>query len=205
MLYLKNLRYIAILLFAVVLVIGCAGTRPPVDGDREQISGGDSPDWVYNPSEESNDDNKAFVGVSQQYAMEQQARSDAERDAFERALMSMGAFGKILVERALSQAGVSTTIVNPGVAENRLSEWRARGAVLGDLTEWHIENWKLFEGGRWRHFYVANCLFLMPRDAARRFAEEVLRQQAEAAQAQEERENLQRALEQMDRLQTDDW
>ncbi len=200
-----KLRFIVAAMLVISLVIGCAGTKPSVEGDKQQLTGEKRPSWVNNPKKKSDDKIKAFAGISRQYAMEQDARRDAQRAAFEEALLSMGAFGKLLIERAASEAGVATTIVNPGVAENQLSQWRAKGAVLGDVDEWHVEKWREFSGGKWSDFYVVNCLFLMPRDAVKRFAKELLEQQAAAEKAEENQKNIQRALEQMERLQTEDW
>lgn len=201
----QKLSSIIAAMLVIALAIGCAGTKPAVEGDKQQLSGEKRPDWVNNPKKKSNDKIKAFAGISRQYSMEQDARRDAQRAAFEEALLSMGAFGKLLIERAASEAGVSTSIVNPGVAENHLSQWRAKGAVLGDVHEWHVEKWRELSGGKWNEYYVVNCLFLMPRDAVKQFAKELLEQQAAAEKAEENQAKIQRALEQMERLQTGDW
>ncbi len=200
-----KLRFLVACLLVVGLVIGCAGTKPPMDGDKQQLSKDDRPDWVNEPGKESNKNVKAFAGISRQFAMERDARQDAKITAFGEALTSMGTFGKMLIEQASSNAGIATSIINPGVADNILSEWKAKGGVLGDIPEWHIERWREFSDGRWNEYYVATCLFLMPRDAAKQFAQQILEQQAISEQDAENQKKIQAALEQMERLQTGDW
>ena len=201
-------KIIAIIILAVFIagiIGGCGGSKQLMEGEKKQITGQDKPDWIDNPRKEDTKTTKAFVGVSRQYAMEQQARNDARLNAYVQAIDNMGVYGKRKINQVLSEMGVSTDIVNPGIVQDEMTKLKSEGVAMGDITEWHIEKWQKYEGGRWRDYFAVYCLFSMPREAAQNFMEDVLKRQARAAEAQEEKENLNRALEKMKELEASDW
>ncbi len=203
-----NYRNIAVLLVGTLiaaLVAGCGGTKPPMEGTKELIAGGDPPKWASNPHKESDKKFKAFVGVSRQYTMESMARNDARLDAFKQAIDDMGVYGERKIYQVVSEMGMSSDIVNPGVVQDELTRLRTRGVATGEIKETHVQHWRKFEGGKWRDYYIVRCLFLVPRDAAKQFMQDVLKAQADAAQAEKDRANLLRAMEKMKQLQAEDW
>ncbi len=201
----KRIVYLLLTVFTVSLIIGCASTKPPMEGTKKLISGGDRPVWVDNPQKESNKENKAFSGISRQYAMEQQARNDARLNAYVQAIDNMGVYGKRKINQVISEVGVSTDIVNSGIVQDEMSKLKSEGVAMGDVNEWHVEKWQMFEGGRWRDYYIVYSLFMMPREAVKDFMESVLKRQAQAAEIQKEKENLNRALDKMKELEASDW
>jgi hypothetical protein len=201
----KTIAVILTTVFVAGLIAGCASTKPPMEGAKVQLSGGERPSWVDNPNKESDKQNKAFTGVSRQYAMEQQARNDARLNAYIQAIDNMGVYGKRKINQVASEVGVSTDIVNPGIVQDEMTKLKSEGAAMGDVKEWHVEKWQMYEGGRWRDYYIVDCLFIMPREAVKEFMENVLKQQAAAAQVQKEKENINRALDKMKEMEASDW
>ena len=192
-------------LFLLSLVIGCGATKPPLEGTKQLIQGDDPPGWATKPGKESDKKNKAFVGISRQFAMEAMARGDARLDAFKQAIDDMGVYGERKIYQVISEMGMSTDIVNQGVVQDEMTKLRTRGVAMGEMKEAHIQHWRKYEGGKWRDFYIARCLFLMPRDAAANFMQNVLKQQADAAEAEKDRANLLRAMEKMKLMEAEDW
>lgn len=197
----------AILSFAFItgIIAGCAGTKPPMEGQKQQQTGMEKPKWIDNPRKEDTKETKAFVGVSRQYAMEQQARNDARFNAYIQAIDNMGVYGKRKINQVVSEVGMSTDIVNPGIVQDEMTKMKSEGVAVGDVKEWHVEKWQMYEGGRWRDYYIVYSLFLMPREAVKDFMANILKQQSDAAKAQKEKENLNRALEKMRELEASDW
>ena len=201
----KSIIYLLLSVFTLSLVMGCASTKPPIEGQKKQITGMDRPKWIDNPREEDTKKEKAFAGVSRQYAMEQQARNDSRVNAYVQAIDNMGVYGKRKINQVISEAGVSTDIVNSGIVQDEMTKLKSEGVAVGEVNEWHVEKWQMYEGGRWKDYYIVYSLFLMPREAVKDFMENVLKQQAQAAQAQKEKENLNRALDKMKELEASDW
>ncbi len=189
----------------VLLVLAGCGHKQMLDGGRKLVEGTDPPSWVIQPSKESDEDFKAYSGQSRQYAMEQQARNDARLNAYIQAVDDMGVYGKRKIQQVASEVGVSDDIVNPGIVQDEMTKMKSEGVALGEIEEWHIERWEMMDAGRIKTFYIARCLFKMPRGAAKEFLERVLQQQAAAAESAQQRENINRALEKMKELDASDW
>ena len=202
-------NYVVVLLvlsaFVAGIIGGCAGTKPPAEGEKQQLTGFDRPKWIDNPSKEDTKEAKAFVGVSRQYAMEQQARNDARINAYIQAIDNMGVYGKRKIDQVISEVGLSADIINPGVVQDEMTRLKAEGVAVGDVKEWHVEKWQMYMGGEWKTYYAVFCQFLMPREAVKKFMEDVLKKQAQAAEAERDRQNLNRALEKMKELEASDW
>lgn len=191
-----------IVMLVVGLLGGCAGNLA-LDGSRRQISGGERPSWVDNPEKESNKTIKAFAGMSRQYAMESDARTDARMNAYSQAIDAAGMQGKRMFDQVASQVGASSDILTPGIVQDEMTRLKSQGVALGDVKQWHVEQWELMEHGSVRRYFVVHCLFLMPRDAPKQFMENLLQAKAAAETDAQVRENINRALEKMDQLQDD--
>jgi hypothetical protein len=190
------------LLLVMGLLGGCAG-KMARDGSRRQISGGDRPAWVDNPDKESSKSVKAFAGMSRQYAMESDARTDARMNAYIQAIDAAGMQGKRMFDQVASQVGASSDILTPGIVQDEMTRLKSQGVALGDVKQWHVEQWELLEQGSVRRYFVVHCLFQMPRDAPKQFMENLLQAKAAAEADAQVRENINRALEKMDQLQDD--
>ena len=201
----KNIIWLIIIAVTLSMFIGCASTKPPMEGQKKQITGMDRPKWIDNPKTEDTKKAKAFTGVSRQYAMEQQARNDSRVNAYVQAIDNMGVYGKRKINQVISEVGVSTDIVNSGIVQDEMTKLKSEGVAVGEVNEWHVEKWQMYEGSRWKDYYIVYSLFMMPREAVKDFMENVLKQQAQAAEAQKEKENLNRALDKMKELEASDW
>jgi hypothetical protein len=191
-------------LLAALILVGCAGKKL-ADGQSRLLEAPERPVWVDEPERESNRDYKAYAGVSRQYSMEQQARNDARLNAYIQAIDDMGVYGKRKIQQVASEVGVSTDIVNPGIVQDVMTKMKSEGVALGEVTEWHVLHYEMKDGNRMRPYVVATCLFKMPRTAAQDFMEQVLRQQELAAENEQLRENINRALERMKEMDATDW
>jgi hypothetical protein len=205
----KNVLRTASIALLCVLLASCGSKQAQMmDGQSRQISGGEQPGWVDDPQSalgKKDTEHKAYSGMSRQYAMEQQARTDARMDAYKQAIDDMGMYGKRKILQVLSEVGVTTDIVNQGVVQDEMTKMKSEGGVLGEVSKWHIERWEMLKSGQMKTYYVARCLFKMPRAAAKEFMENVLKRHADAAEAEKERANIHRALEKMKDMDAQDW
>lgn len=201
----RSLKHFLALLLAAVILVSCAGKGKLMEGQRRQINGDDRPAWIDAPEKESNKDFKVFPGLSRQFAMEADARNDARQNAYIQAVESMGIQGKRMFDQVASLIGASDEILTPGIVQDEMTRLKAEGVALGEMKQWHIERWEMLDNGRLRQYFVAHCLYQVPRDAAKQFMENLLQTRAAAAEDAKVRENINRALEKMKELQSMDW
>ena len=131
----KSVSYFVLAVLSLSLIMGCASTKQPMEGQKTQISGMDRPKWIDNPKTESTKTDKAFVGVSRQYAMEQQARNDSRVNAYVQAIDNMGVYGKRRINQVLSEVGMSTDIVNPGIVQDEMTKLKSEGVAVGEVNK----------------------------------------------------------------------
>jgi len=192
------------LLFVLILLLACAAPKPPV-GTKECLSGCEAPKWVDNPSKVDTRKEKAFVGVSKNWAMEQSAKSDARLDAYKQAVDATGLYGKRKLTEVKSIIGAATDIFTAGGVSDETTKLKSVGVARGEVKEYHVQHWRRYEEGGVEEYYVIYALFMMPRDAANKFMEDVLRRQRELEQAEEVQANIDRALEKIKELEAEDW
>jgi hypothetical protein len=135
--------------------------------------------------------------------MESDARTDARMNAYIQAIDAAGMQGKRMFDQVASQVGASSDILTPGIVQDEMTRLKSQGVALGDVKQWHVEQWELLEQGSVRRYFVVHCLFQMPRDAPKQFMENLLQAKAAAEADAQVRENINRALEKMDQLQDD--
>lgn len=176
-----------------------------MEGSRRQISGGDRPSWVDNPQKESTKEMKAFAGLSRQFAMESDARTDARMNAYIQAIDAAGLQGKRMFDQVASLIGASSDILTPGVVQDEMTRLKGQGVAMGDVKQWHVEQWELLENGALRRYFVVQALFMMPKDAPKQFMENLLKAKAAAEADEQVRQNINRALEKMQEMQSEDW
>ncbi len=199
----RLVKPILTLVMAALVLGGCTGGRQLMEGQRRQVDGGERPAWVDNPDKEISKDVKCFPGLSRQFAMEADARNDARQNAYIQAVESMGIQGKRMFDQVASLVGASDDILTPGVVQDEMTRLKAEGVALGEIKQWHIERWEMVDSGALRQYFVAHCLYQVPRDAAKQFMENLLQTRAAAAEDDKVRENINRALEKMHELQTE--
>jgi len=193
------------LLLAALVLVGCSGGRKLMEGNRRLVEGGERPAWVDNPQKESTKEVKAFAGLSRQFAMESDARTDARMNAYIQAIDAVGLQGRRMFDQVASLVGASSDILNPGVVQDEMTRLKGQGVAMGEVQEWHVEQWEMLENGALRRYFVVQCLFLMPKDAPKQFMENLLKAQAAAAADADVRQNINRALEKMQEMQDWDW
>jgi type IV pilus biogenesis protein CpaD/CtpE len=190
------------ILLALCLVAGCAAQRKYY---TKCLKGEETPNWVHEIGKQNTKKLKAFCGVSKQYSMEQQARSDARLDAYKQAIDDMGVYGKRKLHEVVSSAGVSTDIIDPAVVSDEMTKLKAIGVAIGRVKEYHVQFWEKVDEGGVRNYYVVYCLYLVPRDAVKKYMESVLKRQAALAKEERDRENINRALEKLKEFEAEDW
>jgi hypothetical protein len=203
------LKNTSVIFVCMLLVSSCGLKNQSLqNGQSRQIAGGERPEWVNDPSSalgKKDTVHKAYAGMSRQYAMEQQARNDARLNAYFQAIDDMGIYGKRKIAQVTSEIGVSSDIVNPAIVQDELTKLKSEGVALGEIDKWHIERYEKNEGGKRRNFYIAHCLFKVPRSAAEQFIEKVLQKQAAVAESQKQKENINRAIELRKKMDASDW
>ena len=58
----KSVAYLTLSIFTVFFIMGCASTKPPMEGQKKQITGTERPIWIDNPRKEDTKKEKAFAG-----------------------------------------------------------------------------------------------------------------------------------------------
>ncbi len=197
----KFLIYFVMIAIAASLMIGCSSNKA-VHGSDELISGNKNPKWVDEPEKASTKKEKAFIGVSRQFSMEQDARSDARRDAYKQAVEALGVYVKSKVNEVVSSVNMSDNILSPAVVRDELSRIEAAGITVGNVKEYHLQKYKKMDNDKVSYYYVAYCQYLVDRNYTKQVMENMVKKQKELTDNEKDKVQLDRALEKIKELDT---
>ncbi len=184
---------------------GCAGNKEMAEGEAIQVEGGSMPSWAQTPEKASTDEEKAFIGVSRQHSMEQDARSDARRDAYRQAVEALGVYVKSKIDEVVSSVDMGNNILAPAVVRDEMSRIQASGISVGEPQEYYVQKWKKKSDGKFDYYYIAYCRYMVPKEYPKQLMENILNQEKAKLQDQKEQEMIDRALQKMDQMNTDDF
>ncbi len=192
------------LLSMLLLSVGCAAHRPV--GFESRITEADPPEWTVRPMKFDTKEAKAFCGVSHNVSSEALARDNALENARKQIVDAMGTYGKHVIDQVISAVGTAGSVLDPALIGDDANKLVSEGMVKTRAKEFHIEKWaRTKPGGEIDFYYKAYVLVLWNNKDAEEAVAESIRRQSEAKVSQAERRNLERALEQMKRLQSEDW
>lgn len=186
------------------LVTGCASIN--MIGEQKLISTqGQKGCWVANPSCTDTKEVKAFTGVSHNYAMETDARDDALKNARKQIIDATGVSGERKVYEIISSAGVSSDIISPAVISDDMTKLVSDAFVKARAKEFYIEQWKEWKADGPSTFYKVYVLVLIPNSEVEAQIKESLKNKAETIKNEQDKRNIDRALELMKKMETGDW
>jgi hypothetical protein len=188
---------------ALALILGCAGPKPL--GWERQIDGGEAPAWTDHPGKMDTKDAKAFAGVSLDEAMEGSARDGALKNARQQIIDALGTYGRHTVNQVIVLSKTEGGILDPEVIGADATELVSESEIASRAKEFHIEKWQRVTEEGLKTFYKAYVLVLYSNEDAEQAVKSAVRRQAQAAQDEQVRKNIEHALEEMKKLESPDW
>lgn len=191
-------------ILVIIILTGCAGQRSV--GYEERVTKPDPPDWTVKPTDFDTGEAKAFCGLSQNMSSEAQARDNALENARKQIIDAMGAYGKHVIDAVVSSIGTTGSVLDPSMVCDDANRMVSEGKVKARAGEYHVEKWyRVKPGQEIQFFYKAYVLVMWNNQDAEDAVAEAIRKQYETEQSEDERRNIERAVEQMKRLQSEDW
>lgn len=192
-------------LLALFLLTACAGAGRLMPGEERQVSGGDPPDWTWVPVKEDTRQAKAFCGLSHNLTSEGEARADALRSAREQIVDAIGTAGLHMLEQVSSSTGSSGGILDPAILQDNAIRLVSEGQVATRAQRFHIEKWKRMGQSGLEHYYKAYVLVMWDNTQAAEAIRSSVQEAMETKKDEAEKANIQRALDRMKDLQSQDW
>lgn len=186
-------------------LLGCAGVPKHPVGYEEMVQGGERPKWVFHPTEFDTKSAKAFVGTSLDFAMEGQARDDAIKNARKQIIDAMGVYGKRKISEIITNTGLSADIINPAVVTDDATKLVSEATVATRAKDWVVEKWMRAEAVGVKYYYRVFVLVIFNNGDADKAVKDAIRREAEKAAEEQNRQNIERALELMEELKSADW
>lgn len=193
-----------LLALSFLLVVSCSPGKM-MEGEERQIAGGSTPDWITEPEDASTDEERCFVGQSRNWSMEADARNDAEKDAYMKAAKGLGVYVRTKLNEVVSSVDMGANILTPAVVTDQLNQLESAGITRGRIDEYHIEKWMKMVDNELQYFYKAYVRYMVPRDYAKEVMADILKKQKDELQAEKERKLIDRALQKMEEMTTDDF
>lgn len=137
-----------LLIAAAVALSGCGGAKQVInqapEPDEKLIwsSSDKRPMWTVNEPE-AEGDKMIFIGMSGKFAMEKDARDDAQNHAISNVVKYLGTFVNSKIEKAKTNYGLSSDIVDPTNIGRSIEEQLSKAfATRVKPIEWYIEKWQ---------------------------------------------------------------
>ena len=195
-----------IIIFAIaMLFLSCAGTRNRPVGYEEKVSGGNQPDWPTIPADFDTKEAKAFCGTSHNFSSDGEARDNALENARKQIVDAMGTYGKHVIDEVISSIGTAGSILDPGMVRDEATKLVSESMVKTRAREFHVEKWSKVTNSGIEYFYKSYVLVLWNNNDAEAVVKQAVIKQAEKVKSEEEKQNIDRALEMMEKLKSEDW
>ncbi|MCK4908469.1 MAG: DUF4384 domain-containing protein [Planctomycetes bacterium] len=176
----QKLRLLILIGCCLATTIGCGSSRlASTDGKLIWASEKERPDWLH-LEPEAKGDRFLFVGLSEKFATEKEARDNAQRAATSNVVRYTSTQVTNNFQRILTSSGLSTDIIDPTVAvrdfEKQFSSAVARRVKA---QEWYLQKWLRKKDGQMQNYWMAYVLVTVPQQDVNRVIKEQLdRQQA---------------------------
>lgn len=167
-----------------------------IPGSEIQLSGQKRPDWVMEPTSQDKKSLKAFTGVSHDFKMEGDARADALKDARQQIIDFMGVLGSRIIKEAIVTSGVSSDIINPGIAKREQSELVSETYIKTRAKKYHVERWQRVQADNSvENFYKIYVLVLFDERDTQQYMKEALAAARQEATSQKQQALIDKAAE----------
>lgn len=198
------MRFLIVGLLLYVLT-SCSSTRYPI-GYEEPVDDQKPPEWVYHPAKSDTKEAKAFTGTSQHFSTEAEARDDALKNSRKQIIDAMGTYGRHIIKEVISLVGTASTILDPGVVRDDATKLVSESTVKSRAADFFVQQWRRYaEDNRVEYYYKAYVLVKWFNKDTKEAVSESLREQTKMAKTEQDRLNIERALEEMKRLESEDW
>ncbi len=189
-----------------LLFVACAGTQQRPIGFEERLTKDEAPEWSVRPIDFDNKEYKAFCGTSHNFSSDGEARDNAMQNARKQIIDAVGTFGKHVINEVISSVGTAGSVLDPAVVRDDATKLVSEALVASRGSEFHVEKWSRVEdGGRISYYYKAYVLVMWNNNDAQNAVAESLKRQAAESKNEQDKININRALDQMKRLQSGDW
>ena len=195
----------ALLFILAALFMSCAGTRNRPVGYEEKVSGGNQPDWATIPADFDTKEAKAFCGTSHNFSSDGEARDNALENARKQIVDAMGTYGKHVIDEVISSVGTAGSILDPGMVRDEATKLVSESMVKTRAREFHVEKWSKVTNSGIDYFYKSYVLVQWNNADAAEVVKQAIIKQAEKSKSEEEKQNIDRALEMMEKLKSEDW
>ena len=192
-------------LILAVFFLSCAGTRNKPVGWEEKISGGNQPDWTLAPADNDSKEAKAFCGTSHNFSSDGEARDNALENARKQIVDAMGTYGKHVIDEVISSVGTAGGILDPGVVRDDATKLVSESMVKTRAREFHVEKWSRVAHSGIEYYYKSYVLVMWKNNDAVEAVKQSIIKQAEKSKNKEDKKNIDRALEMMEKLKSEDW
>lgn len=180
-------------LLFLLSIFGCA-SKELIPGSEMQLTGEKRPDWVFDPTTEDSQNLKAFVGVSHDFKMEGDARSDALKDARQQIIDFMGVLGKRALKEAIVTSGVSSDIINPAVVKKEESELLSESYIKTRARNYHVERWqRVLPDKSVENYYKVYTLVKFDERDTQKYLKEAFQNARQTATSTQQQQLIQKA------------
>ncbi len=195
----------AVIFILAALFMSCAGTRNRPVGYEEKVSGGNPPQWTTLPVEFDTKEAKAFCGTSHNFSSDGESRDNALENSRKQIVDAMGTYGKHVIDEVISSVGTAGSILDPGMVRDEATKLVSESMVKTRAREFHVEKWSKVTNSGIDYFYKSYVLVLWNNNDAEAVVKQAVIKQAEKVKSEEEKQNIDRALEMMEKLKSEDW
>ena len=192
-------------LLLAVFFLSCAGTRNRPVGYEEKVTGGNPPIWTTIPADFDTKEAKAFCGTSHNFSSDGEARDNALENARKQIVDAMGTYGKHVIDEVISSVGTAGSILDPGMVRDEATKLVSESMVKTRAREFHVEKWSKVTNAGIDYFYKSYVMVLWNNADAAEVVKQAIIKQAEKSKSEDEKQNIDRALEMMEKLKSEDW
>ena len=191
----KKIAIISLVLFLVINFLYCSSNQL-IPGTEMQLTGKKKPKWTFDPASQDKKNLKAFVGVSHDFKMEGDARTDALKNARQQLIDFMGVLGKRVVKEAIVTSGMSSDIINPAIASKDESEFLSESYIKTRAKNYHVERWQRVLGDNSvENFYKIYVLVLFDENDTKKYLHEALADAKKTAKTEQQQRLINKAEE----------
>ena len=190
----------------LLFTVACAGgMRGKPVGFEAQISGGETPKWALTPYKEDTKQAKAFCGTSHNFSSEGDARDDALKNARTQIIDAMGTYGQHIVEQVVSSVGLSGSILDPGMVMDDATKMVSEAEIKTRAREFSVQKWSKKTSQGVDYYYRVYVMVQWSNADAEDMVKQAVKKQAAAKVDEAAQKNINRALDTMERLRSDNW
>jgi len=122
------------------------------------------PDWIDRPQERDSATHRSFVGFSNRYSSEVEAREDAKINGWAGIVQQIGLYAEQRILQATSTTGLTSEILSPAVVRDACVSSSAESFLISSPIETYTEHYQGPGGTYGDMWYKSYVLFHVNRD-----------------------------------------